>query len=128
MSSYASGTKLSELRLDGDPPATAQKAAVEGQPAPIGTAHPVPPSPSDPAAVKTSLPRSEVAPVETVEVRTVEAGTRAAAANAGRVSDARNADEFLTVAERELQTGELDKPLWAKAMELAGHDVEVAKP
>jgi tetratricopeptide (TPR) repeat protein len=128
MSSYASGAKLSDLRLDGDPvPGADKPAAGHGAPPPVGTAgrDPIRPSHSDNVDAALALAKERA---EAIEIPSVEATARATLSQAIEASQSKNTDEFLTAANREFEAGDLDQTLWAKAVELAGNDAEVAKP
>jgi len=88
MSNYASGAKLADLTLAGDPaPAVAPAPAAP----PTATAPPPPPAPAR------------------------QIGTR-------------SNDEYLAQAIQEFDAGEIDQPLWARALDLSGNNAEAAKP
>jgi tetratricopeptide (TPR) repeat protein len=128
MSSYASGAKLSDLRLDGDPvPGADAPAAGHGAPPPVGTAgrDPIRPNHSDNVNAALALAKERA---ESIEIPSVEATARATLSHAIEASESKGSDEFLNAANREFAAGDLDQPLWAKAVELAGNDAEVAKP
>jgi tetratricopeptide (TPR) repeat protein len=128
MSSYASGAKLSDLRLDGDPvPDADAPAAGHGAPPPVGTAgrDPSRPNRSDNVNAALALAKEQA---EAIEIPSVEATARSTLSHAIEASESKNSDEFLNAASREFEAGDLDQPLWAKAIELAGNDAEVAKP
>ena len=128
MSGYASGTKATELALTDEPDLQREVPAREGGPsspnaAPAADAHRATHS----AVVKAELLRIAEAPPEVVEIGTVEAGLRAQVADAARERAADDPADYLAEAAREFGAGTIDKPLWAKAMELSGNDGVLAK-
>jgi len=145
MSSYAAGTKLTELSLtdepalDVTPPVATEAPAI----APVDRVPAIAPvdrapaiSPVDPGihrsshstVVKAALLRLADEPAEAVEIQSVEAGDRLREGKATRDRDSKSNDEYVAEAAREFEAGTLDQPLWAKAVELAGNDAEAAKP
>ena len=145
MSSYAAGTKLTELSLtdepalDVTPPVATEAPAI----APVDRVPAIAPvdrapaiSPVDPGihrsshstVVKAALLRLADEPAEAVEIQSVEAGDRLREGKATRDRDSKSNDEYVAEAVREFEAGTLDQPLWAKAVELAGNDAEAAKP
>lgn len=128
MSSYASGAKLSELTLAGDPPLAADAPAAEQPPAASqGGAVAEARRPTHSEAVNMAL-RLANEQAEAIDIPSVEATARSTLTHAIQESESRTTDEFINAANREFAAGELDQPLWAKAIELAGNDPEVAKP
>jgi tetratricopeptide (TPR) repeat protein len=124
MGSYASGAKLSELTLAGDPPPGVDApGAAPGAPSPVHE----PALPSSAKAVNAALALAK-AKAEAIDIPSVEATARATLTHAIRESEAKKSDEFLKAANREFEAGALDQALWAKAIELAGNDAEMAKP
>ncbi|MEO8674445.1 MAG: tetratricopeptide repeat protein [Casimicrobiaceae bacterium] len=129
MSSYASGTKLTELSLTDEPALDAKPPVAKDGPAPAG-------APLDPnihrsnhsTVVKAALLKLADEPTEAVEIQSIEAGERLREGKASRDRDSKNNDEFVAEAAREFEAGTFDQPLWAKAVELAGNDAEAAKP
>jgi len=129
MSSYASGTKLTDLTLtdepalDGKPP-----VAKGGPPLPVAPADPIINRSSPSTAVKATLLKLADESGVPIEVPTVDAAAKSAADGAARERVSRSADDHLAEATREFDNGKIDKPLWARAMELADNDVDAAKP
>jgi tetratricopeptide (TPR) repeat protein len=122
MGSYASGAKLSELTLAGDPaPAVDTPAPAPEAPSPVHDS----PRPSHSDAVGAALDLAK-AQADTIEIPSVDPTGRVT--RAPQKSAANDADEFLKAATREFDVGALDQTLWAKAIELAGNDAVVAKP
>ena len=128
MSSYASGAKLTDLKL-ADEPALGVKspAAGEGPPPPVARADPNIHRSNHSTVVKAELLRLADEPTISLEIRAVEAGTRARASVAARDRASEDAADLLAEATHEFDAGTVDKALWAKAMDLAGNDSAAAK-
>jgi len=129
MSSYASGTKLTDLTLTDEPALDVTPYVAEGGPrSPVAPADPTLNRSNHSTVVKAALQKLADGPVGPIEVPTVDAAAKSAADSAARERVSRSADDHLAEATREFDNGKIDKPLWARAMELADNDVDAAKP
>ena len=129
MSSYASGTKLTDLALTDEPALDVKPRVAEGGfPSPVAFTDPTIHRSNQSTVVKAAVPKLADEAAVPIEVPTVDAVAKSAADSAARERVSRSADDHLAEATREFDNGKIDKPLWARAMELAENDVDAAKP
>ncbi len=109
MTNYAAGTKLSELTLTDGPS--------------IGAKTPVP----DPPAPRASAPSAPAAPA-LLDAVPARGGPSPPVANTERPARPASGDRFLAKATAELEAGQIDQPLWVRAIAQSGGDEASAKP
>jgi tetratricopeptide (TPR) repeat protein len=123
MANYAAGTKLSELTLAGEPSVAAGVPAKGAPFTRAAAAH----APSAAPALPTPAPAAP-APSERFTAVSPRPGPSQPEAKAQRPSHSKSPDRFFSKATAELEAGEIDQPLWVRAVARSGGDEAMAKP
>ncbi len=123
MTNYAAGAKLSELTLS-DGPSVSGDAPDAGTPQTGASAANAPSVPPHVAVLAPAMP----AQAERATVASAPGGASPPGANRERQVHSETPDRFLAKATAELEAGEIDQPLWVRAMAQSGGDEALAKP